>query len=70
METQIFISKTTYNGRLQMYSTIEIPKLKIYGTGCILSHKNEIHKGLINYWIDVKNLDEIKESYITESTDI
>lgn len=65
----VFASKTKTNGITQVYSSIELQDLKIYGTGCILTHKNEIHKGLINYWLDQKQLDKLRSVVKVENSD-
>lgn len=67
MTTELFINKTSLNGRFQIFSMVEIPGLKNYGPNNILEYKNEIYKNLNNYWVDKNQLETIRNNYQTET---
>jgi hypothetical protein len=70
MKAIVFFNETSLNGKFQVMTTAELSGVGIqkYGSNNILTHKNEIYKGLNNYWVTESALSEIKKDNLTERT--
>lgn len=68
MKAPIFYNETALNGRYQVKTAIQLTgeEIRQVGTNDILTHKNEIFKGLKNYWVSLSALNEIKANNLTE----
>jgi hypothetical protein len=66
----IFYNETELNGKFQVMSNFElaIAGIKKYGSNNIILHKNEIYKGLNNYWVSKSMLKSIKDQFNPERT--
>lgn len=65
----IFSSKTTTNGKTQIYSSIELKGLKLIGSNFILTHKNEIYNNLKCYWLNAKEFEKLNSIVNVEPSD-
>lgn len=65
----IFSSKTTSGNKTQVYSSIELQGLKLYGSNYIITHKGEIYKNLKSYWLTSSQLDKLNSVVKVETSD-
>lgn len=73
MNTIVFYSETSSNGKYQVMTELNLIESEYYHKTTveprgIHSHKNELFKNLHNYWVDKSQLAAIKEKYTTEKT--
>lgn len=61
---KVFFNETSLNGKFEVMSNVELqmPGIIKVGSNSILTHKGEIYKNLLHYWVTKDALDEIKQT--------